>query len=214
MEREKNLTSKIMLIRHGITEGNKKKWYYGTTDLPLEQEGIEALEEMAKAGKYSGEEHWKYYTSGMKRTEQTFEILFGNRKRDWMPLLREMKFGIFECKSYEDLKDDADFQRWCDEKDVDFAPEGGESKRQFWERIQAGIKDLLMAHRDNEAKIADQMLDKDPVTVVVCHGGVISSILMQLFPEEKKTIWDLIPKPGYGYELILEDGQVKKYNPL
>ena len=41
------MESKILLLRHGITEGNKNKWFYGKTDLPLLPEGIEAQTEQS-----------------------------------------------------------------------------------------------------------------------------------------------------------------------
>ena len=36
--------STIYLFRHGITEGNKKRLYYGSSDIPLIEEGIEAMD--------------------------------------------------------------------------------------------------------------------------------------------------------------------------
>ena len=45
------MASKIYLIRHGITEGNQKKWFYGAADIPLADEGREELRRiMAKHG--------------------------------------------------------------------------------------------------------------------------------------------------------------------
>lgn len=35
------MKTKICLIRHGITEGNQKRLYYGSSDIPLAQEGID-----------------------------------------------------------------------------------------------------------------------------------------------------------------------------
>ena len=66
---------KLILIRHGLTEGNLKKLYYGSTDLPLAEAGIQALREKPPVVP----EVRHYSTSGMLRTEQTFRILFGDR---------------------------------------------------------------------------------------------------------------------------------------
>lgn len=63
----------LTLIRHGLTEGNLKRLYYGSTDLPLTEAGIAALHSDPPAAP----EAQDYYTSGMRRTEQTFAILFG-----------------------------------------------------------------------------------------------------------------------------------------
>jgi len=40
------MKSYIHFIRHGITEGNAKKWYYGWTDVPLLPEGVAALQNL------------------------------------------------------------------------------------------------------------------------------------------------------------------------
>lgn len=44
------MVSKIYLIRHGITEGNEKRWYYGGADLPLTEGGKQTLRALAEKG--------------------------------------------------------------------------------------------------------------------------------------------------------------------
>ena len=78
----------LTLIRHGLTEGNLKRLYYGSTDLPLTEAGIAALHSDPPAAP----EAQDYYTSGMRRTEQTFAILFGERPHEIVRDLREMAF--------------------------------------------------------------------------------------------------------------------------
>ena len=46
------MVSKLIVIRHGITEGNEKRWFYGKTDLPLLKRGRETLLEYKRAGVY------------------------------------------------------------------------------------------------------------------------------------------------------------------
>ena len=59
---------KLTLIRHGLTEGNIRRLYYGAMDLPLLPDGIEALHALRDGGGYPEAE--RYFTSGMTRTEQ------------------------------------------------------------------------------------------------------------------------------------------------
>ena len=49
----------LTLIRHGLTEGNLKRLYYGSTDLPLTEAGIAALHSDPPAAP----EAQDYYTS-------------------------------------------------------------------------------------------------------------------------------------------------------
>ena len=53
----------LTLIRHGLTEGNLKRLYYGSTDLPLTEAGIAAL----RTNPPAAPEAQDYYTSGMRR---------------------------------------------------------------------------------------------------------------------------------------------------
>ena len=63
---------KILLIRHGKTVANEKHLYCGSTDLPLSEQGRREL-----AGKkLSAPENCRYYSSGMRRADETLELLF------------------------------------------------------------------------------------------------------------------------------------------
>ena len=60
---------KLTLIRHGLTEGNIRRLYYGAMDLPLLPDGIEALHALRDGGGYPEAE--QYFTSGMTRTARS-----------------------------------------------------------------------------------------------------------------------------------------------
>ncbi|MBR5873083.1 MAG: phosphoglycerate mutase family protein, partial [Oscillospiraceae bacterium] len=62
--------STIYLFRHGITEGNKRGLYYGSTDLPLIEEGIEAIKIRREAGIYPEISSFEVITTDLTRTEQ------------------------------------------------------------------------------------------------------------------------------------------------
>ena len=87
------MKSEICLIRHGITEGNQLKVYYGGVDIHLADEGREALAAQRDAHIYPEYEHAEYYTSGMIRTEETLGIIFGAREHTVIDNLSEFNFG-------------------------------------------------------------------------------------------------------------------------
>ncbi len=199
------MVSKIYLIRHGITEGNQKKWFYGSADLPLAEEGVQALRKALEAGVYPQiSADADYYTTGLLRTEQTFEILFGMRTHGIIRNLREMEFGKYECHSYEDLKDDPEFSVWCWDETGDAVLSGGETRNAFAARISDGWKELMGYHRLKELSLRHS--EMEAVTVMVCHGGVISAIMQSLFPCEKGNMWDWMPDPGFGYVIDFAGG--------
>lgn len=171
---------KLTLIRHGRTEGNIKGLYYGKTDLPLLPEGIDALEELKQNYSYPRAKH--YYTSGMLRTEQTFNILYGDVQRGILHDMREIDLGDFEMRSYEQLKDDPDFQAWITgDNEANICP-NGESGNAVTERALSALEPIIAAGED---------------AVIITHSGVIGGVLCRLFGVG--TRFDYKAEPGFGF---------------
>lgn len=200
------MRSIICLIRHGLTEGNLRRLYYGASDIPLAEEGRSALSKLSAEDIYPRAEDADYYTTGMLRTEQTLGIIYGQREHKVLPLLKEIDFGEFEMRSYEDMKDDPVYQEWVSDKSGTLPPPGGESIMQFSARIREGYEDLKKRHAQKTLSMRHS--GKEAVSVVVCHGGPISAILETIFPGEKDNFYQWIPDPGHGYILELDDLEV------
>lgn len=92
------MNSTIYLIRHSTTSGNVGDWYYGALDVPLVPEGIEKLEKLKDEGIYPSPEDADIYTSGMLRTEQTLETIYGKVPHRVIEEFREYNFGFSEGK--------------------------------------------------------------------------------------------------------------------
>ena len=90
----------IYLIRHGKTLANEEHRYCGSTDLPLSEGGRAELNALT----YRLPEGLRFVTSGMLRTEQTLQALFGDVPHSQDPRFREVDFGDFEMGTYEELK--------------------------------------------------------------------------------------------------------------
>lgn len=175
----------VYLIRHGRTEANEKKLYCGSTDLPLSKAGTEELKNVS----YQVPETSIFFISGMKRTEQTLKLLFGEVPYRIDSRFREVDFGIFEMKSYEELKEQEDYLQWITGENEKNVPPKGESGVQMKARVMEAFSELSSF--------------REPV-VLVTHGGVIASIMEELFPLEGKNRYQWQPKPGYGY--VVKDG--------
>ena len=169
----------IYLIRHGKTEANEKHLYCGSTDLPLSEAGREELQ-----GGHYDIKNVRFITSGMKRTNETLKILFGDVPYETDPRFREVDFGIFEMQSYDQLKDTAEYQVWLTgDNEVNIPPEG-ESGEQMKARVMEAFSEI----RED--------------TCVITHGGVIAAIMESLFPDEGKNRYQWQPKPGRGYAIV------------
>lgn len=208
------MVSRIYLIRHGITEGNQRMWFYGKADLPLAEAGKQKLRQLTERGIYPKiDDSWNCYTSGLLRTEQTFDIIFGSRQHEVISDLREMEFGDYECSTYEELKEYEGFEQWINDATGDVKlPGGGESKNEFSARISKGLAELVGYHRLKE--LSHRHSGKEAMTVMVCHGGVISAIMSELFPERKASMWDWMPGPGFGYMIEMKEGEPVMYERI
>ena len=172
----------IYLIRHGKTLANERRLYCGSTDLGLSEQGRGELKTI-----HFDISNVRFRTSGMKRANETMELLFPGVPYEQDPRFREVDFGAFEMQSYEDLKDRPDYQIWLTGDNERNIPPGGESGEQMTERV-------LSAYRG---------LTED--TCLVTHGGVIAAIMASLFPEEGRHRYQWQPQNGHGYR-ITEEG--------
>lgn len=187
---------KLILIRHGKTEANEKHLYCGSTDLPLSENGKAELTERKSAVEYPSIEGFRILTSGMRRCEETLSILYGDIPHETDPAFREMNFGAFEMRSYEEMKNDPDYIAWITGDNEANVTPGGESGNRMTERVINGLNRLIEEDRD---------------TLLVTHGGVIAAIMAYLFAEEGRNRYEWQPKPGGGY---LVDTQKLAYCPV
>ena len=189
----------IHLIRHGKTLANEKKLYCGQTDLPLSETGREDIISLKNQRTYPPPAEI-FFTSGLLRAEQTLEILYGNVGRITVPDIAEYHFGLFEMKSYEELKERNDYQAWITDEAGGVSCPGGASKQQFTERIiegYAGILDKALQAGNNSVFIS-------------CHGGTITCVMEHLMPGQK-NFYEWQPQPGRGYTLTYISGQFQGY---
>ena len=176
----------VHLIRHGNTLANEQKLYCGVTDLPLSNTGIAELVHLKSLSMYPKSADI-YYTSGLLRTEQTLDLLYGSVCRVALPQFAEFNFGSFEMKSYEMLKCRNDYQAWItDEGGQVFCP-NGDNRQTFNRRVIEGFEKLLASTQGK-------------TTLAVVHGGVIVCIMEHLFPNAR-NFYEWQPKPGRGYTI-------------
>ena len=204
------MSSTILMLRHGITEGNKKKWFYGALDLHLLPEGKEALRSLRDAGVYPElPEHVQFFTTGLIRTEETLEVLFGEQPHEAISDLREMSFGECEGMTFDELKDAPAFQSWSYDETGEIAFPGGETRNGFTARVKRGTDDLVSRHHLKELEVRHS--GEDVMTIMVCHGGVICAMMEHLFPKVKGDMWEWMMEPGSGYIIEMDKNAPASY---
>ncbi|MGG4267142.1 histidine phosphatase family protein [Peribacillus simplex] len=178
-------TVAITLLRHGLTEANERKAYLGWTDSPLSSEGEKEILDLR--GSYP--QYEKIYTSDLPRCVETARLLFPDIVPVKNASFREMNFGSWEGRTYDDLKADEDYLNWL-ERPMEALVPGGESYPAFSERVNNGWNQLMVCEESQYA--------------LMTHGGVIRDLLVRYAPMEK-SFFDWRISHGRGYELVWED---------
>jgi len=186
----------LTLIRHGKTPSNREHRYLGVTEEALSGEGRKQLEILAE--KDILKKPWLLFISPMLRCQESAGILFPGKKAYPIEEWREMNFGAYEGKNYEDLKNDSYYQKWIDSNGTLPFPEG-ESQQEYIKRCHRG---LLTATKIIEEKIAREVAENQMtesrhrnITAVV-HGGTIMALLHIL---AGGNYFDYQVKNGGGY---------------
>ena len=199
------MTITLYIIRHGATKSNKRHAYLGNTNEPLSNEGGEQIFFYNEAGRYPEEkDNLLIFSSPMLRCLQTKDILYPDTRAILLPEWKEIDFGRFEGKNYQDLNGDPDYQRWIDSGGVTAFP-GGESRDEFVKRSMAGLEWCIECMEDYKQKSA----------VCIVHGGTIMAIMSSLTGGD---YYDYQVKNGQGYEIELSiknnNVQLEKLTPI
>jgi alpha-ribazole phosphatase len=156
---------RLHLIRHGMTESNKRGAYAGRrTDAELSVEGIQELLRLKEEYEYPKVD--AVFCSPLTRCIQTAGILYPDADLQVAPSMAEIDFGEYDGRTLEELSDREDFRRWL-QNSVKEAPPGGESMEEFTQRVAVGLSAIL----------AHVMREELSEVAIVTHGGVIRAIL-------------------------------------
>ena len=162
----------------------------GRTDLPLSAAGKQQL--LEKASQFTYPPAQMVYTSPLQRCVQTAEILYPDRLTLPLEAFNECDFGAFTGKSFAQLKNLPDYQKWV-EGGFDAAPPDGESGMGLLSRVLGGLQEVF------SRMMAERLTD----IAVVTHGGVIMTLLAAYgLPRAKMTDW--MCENGHGYSMRID----------
>jgi alpha-ribazole phosphatase len=183
---------RIYLIRHGKTHGNRFGRYIGKTEDRLCEEGIDNLSWTV----YPRVE--KLFVSPLTRCTQTADLIYPRVEQHVIDELQECNFGAFEDKSYLELADNREYQRWVDSGGTLPFPDG-EDLDDFRKRCIDGF------HKVVEDCIEDRITN----AAIVAHGGTIMSI-MNAYGDPDRGYFSWQVENGSGYEIIIEKQRWKR----
>lgn len=150
----------VHLIRHEKTEANTMRKYLGWTD-----ESILDIHESFHIPFQST----LVYGSDLKRCVETAKLYFPMAEYKAFSPLRELNFGDFEMKTYDQLKNLLIYREWID-CPQQITPPNGENFQHFKHRVLACFK---------------QIVNQPHEYTFVVHGGVIRMLLSEFGPSKQ-----------------------------
>lgn len=163
---------KIYLVRHGETEMNIKKAYYGAIDADLTPKGRADALKVSRALK---DICWnRVYASTKSRTIETARLICQDRMPMkgifCLPQLSELNFGVFEGLTNRQVSQiyPQAYKDWCEDW-LEFTPPGGECFFQFFNRVVQGFQQILSECED---------LENNKASILICgHNGTLRVIM-------------------------------------
>lgn len=187
----------IWLVRHGETDWNRELRFQGHLDAPLNALGLQQAQRLGL--------HWAglapraLVASDLLRTRQTAQPVSTHWQCEVEPdaLWREQSFGVIEGLTLAQVQEQyPEVVKGWQSRDPDFAPPGGESRRQFHARVMQAVQALVeRCAQDGWAS-----------PVVVSHGGVLDMVYRSATGQALAgpRVCEI---PNAGLNLVRTDGQ-------
>ncbi len=186
------MTKRLTLVRHGKTGYPGR--YVGALDVPLSLEGRQQIAVLSKH--FTDVSPRAVFTSPMLRCRQSTDILFSSICQEVDDDLREIDFGRWEGKSFQEIvtADPTLVEQWADWS-FDFSFPGGENIGDFIHRVNR------VGDRLSSATVDD--------VIVVAHGGVIRALICYFLKLEPSSYLLFRVKKGTFCTLdLFTDGAV------
>ena len=169
---------KLILVRHGETEGQSSIRYHGRTDVPLSDLGRAQMRAARDAirERHGGLEFEHIFTSPLVRASEGARLIAGESVP--MSVLEdfvEVHFGLFEGLTAEEIREryPDHYAQWnADRLAATYTYPEGESRAEFTERVVRGIGKMLRLWQPEAGKSSRALL--------VAHRGVIRTTMHHL----------------------------------
>ena len=187
------MRTRLVFIRHGITEWNKERRYCGNIDVGLSNQGkaqAKKLRDRLKSVKFD-----KIYCSSRRRAIQTAKIVFAGEQIIKLSALREINFGVIEGLRRDQImkKYAVVYKKWLDDPYKVRLP-GAEDMQVFRKRVGGAIKKILYSNRGK-------------TIAVVCHGGAIGIFVSNIL--KSRNFWRYVPAAASVTVVDFENGKLK-----
>ncbi len=169
--------SRLLLVRHGNTEGNSAERYWGRNDIKLDDAGFKQAEQLSHH--LAAEKIGAVYASDMSRALVTAEVIAAVHRLEVIPCteLREIDFGEFEGLTFAEIsRSYPEVAKLWAERDLSLKFPGGESSDEFDKRV-GKFMSRLGKHAAEET------------VLIVAHAGTLRVLLCRLLGIDIQHRW-------------------------
>ena len=196
-----SLTTHVVIIRHGQSQGNAEGRFGGHTDTPLSPRGRKQAQATAKA--LASEKFSAIYSSDLPRAIETASPL---AKLVGIPLettdaLRERSVGVMEGLTFEEAAEQHPVQyQALLHRDFEHVLAGGESYRQTLDRASRQLDEAIEQHKGGRIAL-------------FAHTGTICILILHLMgaldAPDLKPVWLATANCGIARFDLRDDGFVR-----
>lgn len=199
-KRASSMTNKLVLVRHGESEWNKKNIFTGIRNPDLTDKGLIEAVWAGRVLKAEGLHFDIAFTSKLKRAQHTLDIILGEIGGAATDVIEDPALNERDYGELSGLNKDQARERWGEEqvlawrRSFDTPPPGGESLKDTAARVQPYYLENIWPHVAAGRNV-----------IVSAHGNSLRALIMYL---EKLT-----PEQILDRELATAAPQVYRFTP-
>jgi broad specificity phosphatase PhoE len=196
-----SLTTHVVIIRHGQSQGNAEGRFGGHTDTPLSPRGRKQAQATAKA--LASEQFSAIYSSDLPRAIETASPLakLTGVSLETTEALRERSVGVMEGLTFEEAAEQHPEQyQALLRRDFEHVLSGGESYRQTLDRASRQLDEAIEQHKGGRIAF-------------FAHTGTICILILHLMgaldAPDLKPVWIATANCGIARFDLRDDGFVR-----
>ncbi len=216
---------RLVLLRHGQSEWNKKNQFTGWVDVDLAEQGVIEAKQAGQLLKAEGFNFKVAYTSYLKRAVKTLNFVLDEMNLDWIPVNKSWRLNEKHYGSLQGLNKAETAEKYGDEqvmvwrrsfdvpptplaKDDPLSPfqdpryaDVPESELPLTESLKETIT-RIMPYWEQEIK---PTLEKEGEIIVTAHGNSLRAIIKHLKGISDEAITGLNMPTGIPYLFEFDD---------
>ena len=177
---------KLVLIRHGESDWNRKDLFTGWTDVELTEKGEDEGRTAGRLLKENGFDFDLCYTSYLKRAIHTLQFVLQQMDRDWLPVVKDWKLNERHYGALQGLNK------------AETAAKYGEEQVLIWRRSFDVRPPLLEETDDRNPKLVPQYreIEKDKLPL----GESLADTIERVLPYYEQVI---LPQMQQGKRILI-----------